>query len=254
MVICFGRGGFGEVPHSKTSFTLNSRSAHSRCIEKEKKMSLDAPDFKQITRRLSAALLSIDRLAVKDILTQPYPNLSSYQVVEELVVPALESIGAGWETGVYSLSQVYMSGRICEEMVDLILPASDQTRVSQPKLAIVVFEDYHHLGARIVYSVLRASGFELLNYGHMDLDTLVKHVLEDQVKILLISVLMLPSALRVKDLRARLGSIGATPKIVVGGAPFRYDQQLWREVGADAFGSNAVEAVDIVHRLIEELS
>ena len=83
-------------------------------------MSLDAPDFEQITGRLSAALLSIDRLAVKDILTQPYPNLSSYQVVEELVVPALELIGAGWETGVYSLSQVYMSGRICEEMVDLI--------------------------------------------------------------------------------------------------------------------------------------
>jgi methanogenic corrinoid protein MtbC1 len=211
-------------------------------------------EMQQIAEKLAAALLSIDRLAVKDILTQPYPNLSSYQVVEELVVPALESIGAGWETGTYSLSQVYMSGRICEEMVDFILPAGDPARRNQPKMAIVVLEDYHLLGKRIVYSVLRASGFELLNYGHMDLEMLVKCALEDQVKILLISVLMLPSALRVKELRASLEMKGSKMKIVVGGAPFRFDHQLWREVGADAFGSTAVEAVEIVHRLIEEIS
>ena len=91
-------------------------------------MTVVTPDMKKIIDKLTVALLSIDRLTVKEILTQPYPNLSSYQVVEELVVPALESIGAGWEAGTYSLSQVYMSGRICEEIVDSILPASDPSR------------------------------------------------------------------------------------------------------------------------------
>jgi methanogenic corrinoid protein MtbC1 len=139
-------------------------------------------------------------------------------------------------------------------MVDLILPPGDPARCSQPKMAIVVMEDYHLLGKRIVYSVLRASGFELLNYGHMDTETLAKRALEDNIKILLVSVLMLPSALRIKELRTRLGTRGAKIKIVVGGAPFRFDDQLWREVGADAFGASAVEAVDIVHRMIEEIS
>jgi methanogenic corrinoid protein MtbC1 len=102
--------------------------------------------------------------------------------------------------------------------------------------------------------VLRASGFELLNYGHMDVDILLKRAVEDDVKILLISVLMLSSALRVKEIRKGLDKQGSKMKIVVGGAPFRFDQQLWREVGADAYGSTAVEAVDIVHRMIEEIS
>ena len=207
-----------------------------------------------LSEKLKDALLSIDRLTVKEILTRTYLDTSTYQIVEELVVPALEAIGVGWEAGTYSLSQVYMSGRLCEEMVDLILPPTDPARRNQPKMAIVVLEDYHLLGKRIVYSVLRASGFEILNYGHMDLETLSKRVLHDDVKILLISVLMLPSALRIKELRASLGEQGAKIKIVVGGAPFRFDDQLWQEVGADAYGATAVEAVEIIHRLIEEIA
>jgi len=206
------------------------------------------------SEKLKDALLSIDKLTVREILTGTYPDTTTYQIVEELVVPALEAIGVGWEAGIYSLSQVYMSGRLCEEMVDLILPPSDPARRNQPKMAIVVLEDYHLLGKRIVYSVLRASGFEIMNYGHMDLETLSKRVLNDDVKILLISVLMLPSALRIKDLRASLGEQGGKIKIVVGGAPFRFDDQLWQEVGADAFGATAVEAVEIIRRLIEEIA
>jgi methanogenic corrinoid protein MtbC1 len=217
-------------------------------------MAVQNSEMKTLSEQLAEALLSVDRLTVKEILTRTYPNLSSYQVVEELVVPALEAIGVGWEAGIYSLSQVYMSGRLCEETVDLILPSSDPTRRNQPKMAIVVLEDFHLLGKRIVYSVLRASGFELLNYGRMDVETLARRVLEEDIKILLVSVLMLPSALQVKKLRSQLGQRGALVKIVVGGAPFRFDHQLWREVGADAFGATAVEAVDIVHRMIEEIS
>ena len=55
-------------------------------------------------------------------------------------------------------------------------------------------------------------------------------------------------ALKVKELRELLGSdVG----IVVGGAPFRFDPLLWREVGADAFGRTAADAVNIVAHLAE---
>jgi hypothetical protein len=33
---------------------------------------------------------------------------------------------------------------------------------------------------------------------------------------------------------------------VVGGAPFRFDDQLWREVGADAMGLSASDALKIL--------
>ena len=62
---------------------------------------------------------------------------------------------------------------------------------------------------------------------------------------------MLPSALKIKELRAKLDVAGLAVKLVVGGAPFRFDPQLWREVGADACGQNALEAIEIVRGLLK---
>jgi methanogenic corrinoid protein MtbC1 len=220
----------------------------------EASLTAQYPEIIQLRERLVAALVMVDRLAVRQILTGPGLDLTTFQRIEEMVTPALDEIGAGWESGLYSLSQVYMSGRICEEEVDTLLPPSDPARRNQPKMAIVTLEDYHMLGKRIVYSVLRANGFELANYGRMEVVELAERVLRDRIQILLVSVLMLPSALKVKELRARLDLAEARVRIVVGGAPFRFDGQLWREVGADAFGETAAEAVRIVRRMAEEIA
>jgi PAS domain S-box-containing protein len=87
---------------------------------------------------------------------------------KDLVVPALEQMGSAWQDGSVALSQVYMAGRFCEELVERVLPPSDPDRKHQPRSAIVLLNDYHMLGKRIVYSVMRASGFELFDYGRMD--------------------------------------------------------------------------------------
>jgi methanogenic corrinoid protein MtbC1 len=203
--------------------------------------------------KFEQALLSLDRLAARNILLESGGPEAPLHLVEKLVVPALERIGAGWEQGQVALSQVYMSGRICEELVDTLLPPYALDRKNRPKMAIAVLQDYHLLGKRIVYSVLRASGFELLDYGRVDVDDLVGRVSQDGVEVLLISVLMLPSALRVKDMRARLQAIGSDVKIVVGGAPFRLDDQLWKEVGADAMGREASEAVGILAKMMGDV-
>ncbi len=198
--------------------------------------------------RFEQALLSVDRLGARNILTRSKGERPPIQLVESLLLPALERIGEGWEQGHVALSQVYMSGRLCEELVDSILPPGSLVRENQPRLAIAVLDDYHLLGKRIVYSVLRASGFEMLDYGQTEVDGLVRHVRDDGIQILLISTLMLPSALHVKDLRARLDELDLDVKIVVGGAPFRFDEQLWQDVGADAMGRNASDAIDIIVR------
>ncbi len=193
------------------------------------------------------ALLSLDQLAVRNILVQATQNGNYMRFIEEAMVPALERLGQDWEKGRVALSQIYVSGRMCEKLVDTLVP-SEQARPSQPKTAIAVLEDYHLLGKRIVYSVLRSSGFAVLDYGRVTVDELVQKVNNDGVKVLLISTLMLPSALQVKQVRANLSR---EVKIVVGGAPFRFDDQLWQEVGADAMGYNASAAIEIMTKLSE---
>lgn len=204
------------------------------------------------SKNLERALLMLDKQTAGKVLNDALALGPPIEVVGELVSLALNRIGNDWENGKLSLSQVYMSGVICEELIDKVLPPQSPERKGQPNMAIGVFEDYHMLGKRIIYSSLRASGFELTDLGGgLSIDKLVELVQRDNIKILLLSVLMLPSALHIKELKSKLN--GSDVKIVVGGAPFRFDVQLWKEVGVDACGSNVSDAVQIVTKLLEEV-
>ncbi|PKL38625.1 MAG: cobalamin-binding protein [Candidatus Riflebacteria bacterium HGW-Riflebacteria-1] len=207
-----------------------------------------------LSQDFEKALLDMDRRAATKILTQACESVEPIVFVEQVIVPALEKIGDDWDKGRIALSQVYMSGRICEDLVDTILPPASPNRTSQPAMAIAVLDDYHALGKTIIYSSLRASGYELLDLGRVSVDELVRQTIEHKLRIILISVLMLPSALHVKQVVERLRLQNCNAKIVVGGAPFRFDRQLWQEVGADATGTNIADALTVIHRIMEEMS
>ncbi|MFC1750989.1 B12-binding domain-containing protein [Pseudomonadota bacterium] len=71
------------------------------------------------------ALLALDRVAARNILMPISENKGAMEAVESLVVPVLKKLGEGWEGGGLSLAQIYMSGRICEELIDGLLPPAD---------------------------------------------------------------------------------------------------------------------------------
>ncbi len=197
------------------------------------------------------ALLSLDRLAAERVLIDlSDSSVTPSQYVEQIIVPALDHIGSGWEQGEIALSQVYISGRICEELLGKILPSGRQSLQPHPKMAIAVLQDHHQLGKRIVHSVLRASGFELIDYGAgITVNELVDRIKRDEVQVLLISVLMLSSALLVEDVRLQLDRADLDTTIIIGGAPFRFDENLGQEVGAHHTCLNATEGVELVTRL-----
>lgn len=203
----------------------------------------------EINENFIQALLTLNRLEAKRIVARASGELTPLEIAEEMIVKALDRIGEGWQQGEVALSQVYMSGRICEELMDDLLPPGAPDRKNKPPMAIATLEDYHLLGKRIVYSVLRAEGFDLKDYGRVTVDEVVRRADEDRLRVLLISTLMLPSALHVRDLVVRLKSFCPDVKVVVGGAPFIFDPELWREVRADAMGRSASEAAGIIEKI-----
>ncbi len=195
-----------------------------------------------------AALLGTDRVAAGRILEAVCALEQPLVAVEGLVAPVLERIGAGWERGEVALAQVYMSGLICEELVEEVLPASKHRRINSPRVALAVLDDYHMLGKRLVHSVLRAAGYEVLDCGRVEPEELIERVIAEQVDVVMLSVLMLPAALRVREVVLALPQ---HVRVAVGGAPFRLDPELYREVGADAMGRTASDALSILRSFAE---
>lgn len=198
------------------------------------------------------ALLAIDRIQAKFLAAEAVDAKGTDAALESVIVPALEEIGNGWQAGEISLSQVYMSGRICEELINDFFEANPVPVRAHPPMAIAVLEDYHMLGKRLVLSSMKANGYDLLDYGHAATSELVSLVEKDGIEILLISALMLPSALQVKEVVRLLEERGLNKKIIVGGAPFRLEPWLFREVGAHGTADKASGAAKVVEGLIKE--
>jgi len=210
-------------------------------------------DYSKYVLKLQTALLATDRLAAEAVIDDALGELSKLALVEKVVTVTLAAIGDAWYRGEVALSQVYMAGVICEDIIERLMRSQAVPQTVQPKIAIAVLEDQHQLGKRLVSSVVRAAGYGLLDYGAgISAAVLIEKVLIDKIDILLLSTLMLPSALKARYVCDRLRERGAATKVVIGGAPFRLDQKLVEETGAYAFGYNASDVIGIIEQAVQE--
>ncbi|WP_292466704.1 cobalamin-dependent protein [Methanolobus sp.] len=196
------------------------------------------------------ALLSLNRVAAKNQITREFTGDNAFELITKFITPVLESIGEMWTRGEIALSQEYMASKICEEIVESILPLESPVRKNMPMIGITTLGDEHMLGKRIVASFLKANGFNIFDYGNMGPEIVAQKVREDSVEVLMASTLMLNLAFEVKKLRSIFEREGIKTKIIVGGAPFLFDSDLWKEVGADAMAVDAMESVDKIHEVL----
>lgn len=206
-------------------------------------------EYSPLIQSVTSALLSINKVSLTQLFESS--GMSPDTFAESIVVPVLDLIGDRWQRGELALAQVYMSGRLCEALFDEISNISALEK-KEFGLAVAVLEDFHVLGKRIVCSVLNSAGYLFKDYGPISLINLVEKVQNDKINILLVSTLMLNSALRIKQLKEVLVSRGVDVKLIVGGAPFRFDPKLWQEVGADATSPTATGVVTILKGLTGE--
>jgi methanogenic corrinoid protein MtbC1 len=196
-------------------------------------------------REIEDAILGVDRLKFHRIVDE-FKDSDELNF-EEILVTVMDRIGNRWENGELALSQVYMSGVLCEEALNGKV-AEHPEECHDCGIGLVVFEDHHTLGKKMVASYLKMNGYCFTDMGiGKSIDEILEQVERCGIRILLISTLMLPAALRIKKLREKLDP---DVRIIVGGAPFRIDQELWRQVGADGFGKTASEACDAIREVL----
>jgi len=106
--------------------------------------------------------------------------------------------------------------------------------------------DLHDIGKNIVATLLRASGFEVIDLGFdVSPQKFVEEVERSEANILGMSALLTTTMVNMDAAIKELKNKGLRDqvKVVVGGAPI--DQDFARKIGADAAAKDAVEGVAI---------
>lgn len=152
------------------------------------------------------------------------------------------------------LSEIYINSRILQLTLNELLPHIDE---SKRHLGTVVignaFGDYHALGKKIIVSYLKLGGFQVIDLGmSVPNEKFIEAIKKENADIVAISALILHSADEIKKLKKLLQKNNLDHvKILVGGAPFLFDPELYKEYDADATAANGVEAVRVCKKLLK---
>jgi 5-methyltetrahydrofolate--homocysteine methyltransferase len=167
-------------------------------------------------------------------------------------------VGVRYERGEYFVSDLIVASEIFKEVMSILEPLITRVgEVVRPFGRVVIGTvegDVHDIGKNLVITMLRANGFEVIDLGvDVPPQKFVEAVKQHKPDIVGMSALLTSTMVNMKRVIEALEKEGLrnSVKIIVGGAPIT--EKFAREIGADAYGENAVIAVDICKKLVEEL-
>ncbi len=176
---------------------------------------------------------------------------SPLDIVESDIIPALNTVGVGYENKTVFLPQLLMSAEAAKSSFEVIkshMSSDAKTSGKGPFVIATVEGDIHDIGKNIVKLILENYGFNVIDLGRdVAPEAVVNAAVESNAVFVGLSALMtttLPAmAKTVKMLKDTKPSV----KIIVGGAVLTADYA--ERIGADKYAKDAMEAVRYAEKI-----
>jgi methylmalonyl-CoA mutase cobalamin-binding domain/chain len=182
---------------------------------------------------------------------------------ENCIAPSLEDVGKRFERIEIFLPEMASAGEIVQKINDeLIEPLierrpADSDSINRPAthgkvLLATVRGDIHDIGKNMVGLMLRVSGFEVLDIGtNVPPLEIVEEAEREEVDIIGLSSLLTTCLPYMKDVMSYLEAKGIRErfKVIIGGASPTFE--FAEQIGADALGKSAPEAVAICKEMMK---
>ena len=166
------------------------------------------------------------------------------EVINQKIIPALDTVGKGFEEKTVFLPQLLMSAEAAKaafESVRAALSTKDQQRKGKIILATVK-GDIHDIGKNIVKVLLSNYGYDVIDLGKdVEPEVICDCALENDIGLVGLSALMTTTVPSMEETIKLLRERGARAKVVVGGAVLT--QEYADMIGADYYAKDAMETV-----------
>jgi trimethylamine corrinoid protein len=208
------------------------------------------------------AVFETDKQAALDVVNLALSDgYSPEDVVFKLVIPAVEAMMSRIEKDPDSnLAQHFMTAQIAADVTERMLEKfSNPPQVIGRVVIGTAYGDLHSLGKRIVIGCLKSLMVDVIDLGtNVSAEQFVDAAVTQDAQVIAVSAMMVHTATSEKGslrVRALLKEKGLEDKIklVVGGAPYRFDPELYSKVGADGWAPDGVTAAKIITQLIREV-
>lgn len=168
------------------------------------------------------------------------------EIINTYLIPALDTVGKGFEKGTVFLPQLLMSADAAKSSFAVLKEELEKNggeeKEKEKVILATVKGDIHDIGKNIVKVLLENYSFEVIDLGKdVAPECIVETVLEKEVKLVGLSALMTTTVVSMEETIRQLREKAPDCKVMVGGAVL--NQEYADMIGADFYGKDAMQSV-----------
>jgi len=189
---------------------------------------------------------------VKKALAEGHP---AADVLNQGLIGGMAIIGKEFKAQDLWVPDVLLAARNMKQGVEILRPLfSQEGQKAKGKIVLgTVKGDIHDIGKNLVAIMMSGSGLEVIDLGtDIPVEKFLAAVEEHKPQILGLSALLTTTMLEMQKVidAVRKSPLSDKPYVIVGGAPMT--DAFAKEIGADGYGADAVEAVEVATKLLEK--
>lgn len=207
-------------------------------------------------RKLSSSIIKGDvTQAVKETQAALGNKIPAKAIMDKGLLPGIQFVGEQFAKGQTYFPELVMAGEAMKSAMEVLAPELSRENIPRAGKFLIgtVKDDIHDIGKNIVGMFLEANGWDVVDLGtDVSPEKFRDEVQKGKFDILGLSALLtitMPMITETINILKRSG-LRDKIKIMIGGATV--NQAYCEHVGADAYGTDAVDAVKKARKLIAE--
>lgn len=177
------------------------------------------------------------------------------EIINEHLIPALDTVGKGFEKGTVFLPQLLMSAdaaKIAFAVIkDVLAQEGGEVQAKNKVILATVKGDIHDIGKNIVKVLLENYSFDVIDLGKdVPPEVIVDTAVEQDIRLVGLSALMTTTVVSMEETIKLLRERKPECKVMVGGAVLNQDYADM--IGADFYGKDAMQSVYYAQRVFGE--
>ncbi|MGD9361276.1 MAG: corrinoid protein [Desulfobacterales bacterium] len=174
-------------------------------------------------------------------------------LINDALISAMDIVGKRFADGDIYVPEMLVSAKTMKQGLDIIKPLLTAGEAEHRGTIVMgtVKGDLHDIGKNLVIMMMEGAGFRIVDMGvDVKIEDLIDTVKNEAADVLGLSALLTTTMPEMQKVIAALDEAGLRNqlKVIVGGAPI--DQRFADEIGADGFGADAVEAVQLAREMV----
>ena len=181
-------------------------------------------------------------------------NLSSKDILEKGLLAGMDVVGKRFKANDMFIPEVLRCAKCMHGAMEILRPLLAETGVETAGTFVIgtVKGDLHDIGKNLVGMMFEGAGFQVVDLGSdLEPSAFVEAIKQHKASLFGMSALLTTTMPKMAETINAIKEAGIRDqvKIMIGGAPVT--AEFAKEIGADAYASNAASAVDKGKELLD---